>query len=307
MVWLMPQSVSVPEKTLEHWSSQYVTYRYRSKAALWWPASGEDIDLGWLPTRPGKAVQLELKTTTVAGVALHDVLVDLGQLWEYRQRPLGHQPFYAFPWPDWSGSLKTAADAERRAVTELGFARSGSGWWFADWMVLLTSAQVAAVLHHDLVAHGTRSRGTKKRLVRFDLTHSTITPMITWGSGAASPTAVSWREFWPTLEQCGRVGWPQLIRLPARITRVQRIYRPSHVTRLLQEAGNIYAAGQGDNREPLVTLEPDEDGNYRIAPAFGGDPRESRDDETDQASDGDGDGDNRLIVFLDARVLHADR
>jgi threonine dehydrogenase-like Zn-dependent dehydrogenase len=42
-----------------------------------------------LPTRPGKAVQLELKTTTVAGAGLHDVSVDLGQLWEYRQRPLG--------------------------------------------------------------------------------------------------------------------------------------------------------------------------------------------------------------------------
>lgn len=105
-----PHSVSVPEKTLEHWSSQYVTYLYRSWAALWWPARGEDIDVRLLPTRPGKAVQLELKTTTVAGLGLHDVSVDLGQLWEYRQRPLGHQPFYAFPWPTWQGNLTVAAD-----------------------------------------------------------------------------------------------------------------------------------------------------------------------------------------------------
>ena len=34
MVWLMPKSVSVPEKTLEHWSSLYIAYRYRTKAAL---------------------------------------------------------------------------------------------------------------------------------------------------------------------------------------------------------------------------------------------------------------------------------
>ena len=73
--------------------------------------------------------------------------MDLGQLWEYWQRSPGRQPFYAFPWPDWDGNLKAVAIAEGRAVTELGFSRSGPGWWFADWMVVLTAAQVAAVLH----------------------------------------------------------------------------------------------------------------------------------------------------------------
>ena len=38
--------VSVPEKTLEHWSSQYITYRFGTHAALWWPATGEDIEIG---------------------------------------------------------------------------------------------------------------------------------------------------------------------------------------------------------------------------------------------------------------------
>ena len=124
----MTRSVSVPEKTLEHWSSQYVTYRYRSKAALWWPANGEDIDVRWLPTTPGKAVQLELKTTTPAGNWLHDVWTDLGQLWEYSKLPPGHQPFYAFPWPDWDGDLEACAIAEGLAVTELAFARTKPGW-----------------------------------------------------------------------------------------------------------------------------------------------------------------------------------
>jgi len=54
-------------------------------------------------------VQLELKTTTVSGTHFHDVLVDLGQLWEYRQRRLARQPFYAFPAPDWRGQLSAAA------------------------------------------------------------------------------------------------------------------------------------------------------------------------------------------------------
>jgi hypothetical protein len=126
------RTVSVPEKTLEHWSSQYLAYRFRSKAALWWPATGQHLDVAWLPRRPGKAVQLELKTTTVAGAGLHDVSVDLGQLWEYRQRSLGRQPFYVFPRADWRGELASAAKAHGLPVTELAFRRSGPAWWFAE-------------------------------------------------------------------------------------------------------------------------------------------------------------------------------
>ena len=62
---------------------------------------------------PGKAAQLELKTTTPAGTGLADVNVDLGQLWEYSHKPLGRQPFYAFPWPDWDGNLAAVARAQQ--------------------------------------------------------------------------------------------------------------------------------------------------------------------------------------------------
>jgi hypothetical protein len=288
VVFLAPHSVSVPEKTLEHWSSQYVTYLYRSLAALWWPTRGEDIDVRLLPTRPGKAVQLELKTTTVAGVGLHDVSVDLGQLWEYRQRPLGHQPFYAFPWPNWHGNLTVAADAGGRSVTQLGFRRSGAKWWFADWMVILTAAEVAAVLHEDLMEHGKPERGKKRRLVRFDLNHSTVS----WGSGAPPPEPIGWREFWPMLEECGRDGWPQLIRLPARMADPDSYLASDFVAERLREA----ATGQWDDQD-LVTLEPDESGNYRIAPAPGDNLGGSPAGQADQIDD------HRQIVFLDARAL----
>jgi hypothetical protein len=291
MIWIMPESVSVPEKTLEHWSSQYVTYRYFSWAALWWPTRGEDIDVRWLPSRPGKTVQLELKTTTVAGAGLHDVRVDLGQLWEYCQRPLGHQPFYAFPVPDWRGSLTAAANADGRSVTELGFRRSGPGWWFADWMVLLTAAQVAGVLHKELTAHGSPKRGKRERLVRFDLSKSVGT-VITWGSGVIPPGLIGWREFWSELDQCGRDGWPQLIRLPARIIPAQGPYLGSQVVEMLREA----RTGLWDDQE-TVTLEPDENGNYQIATAPDDNPGGPPDDQTDQV------GDHRQVVFLDARAL----
>ena len=55
--------------------------------------------------------------------------VNLGQLWEYSHKPLGRQPFYAFPRPDWDGDLAAVARAQqpRKEVTELAFRRSGSG------------------------------------------------------------------------------------------------------------------------------------------------------------------------------------
>jgi hypothetical protein len=282
---------------------QYVTYRYRAQAALWWPAAGEDININGLPAKPGKAIQLEMKTTTVTGKAFQDVFVDLGQLWEYRQLPLGHQPFYVFPWPDWRGELAAVASADGRVVTELAFSRSGGRWWFADWMVVLTSGQVAAVLRSELAAHGRRTRGKKARLVRFDLRKSTTDPEITWGSAAAPPPAIRWLDFWPALEQCGEAGWPQLIRLPRRIIRSRAAILPARaVAGLLRQSADLLASGQWDAGEPLVTLEPDEDGNYRVTSALDDEFAGSRDVQTAPAAAG-GDADNRLVIFLDARAL----
>lgn len=262
------------------------------------------FDVGRLPNRPGKALQLELKATTVAGAALHDVLVDLGQLWEYhRLRSLGHQPFYAFPWPHWRGDLAEAAHAGGREVTELGFGRSGGRWWFANWMVLLTTAQVAAVLNTELMAHGKPKRGEKKgRLVRFDLSLP-LSPVVTWGSKTeVRPSIVRWRTFWPTLEQCGEPEWPQLIRLPEWIFENPGPFLPSQVTEMLRESARLLAARQWDNAGRLVTLEPDGSRNYQIAPDPVADPGMPQDDAVGEADD------NRQIVFLEARALfHASR
>lgn len=96
----MTQPVSVPEKTLEHWASLCIAYRYRSLAAQWWPVNGVDIDIQSLPAYPaypGKAVQLELKTITPAGPGLHKVNINLGQVWEYTRKLFSRQPYYAFP------------------------------------------------------------------------------------------------------------------------------------------------------------------------------------------------------------------
>jgi len=305
----MRKSVSVPEKTLEHWSSQYITYRYPSQAALWWPASGEDINVGCLPARPGKIVQLELKTTTIISPMLHDVKIDLAQLRKYLRLPLGHQPFYVFPRPDWGGTLKAEAIAKGRAVTELAFTRSGPGWWFADWMVVLTAGQVAAVLRQELAAHRSKKRGITKRLVQFTVDPGQHKTTCTWGPSkkASGPEPVGWLDFWSELRQCGRAGWPQLIRLPAwAITNVRGPYMPRQVAAMLREAAARPAA-EWDSNEQLMTLEPDADGNYQITEDPDGNLDRPGAESADEDSADEVYDDHRQIVFLDAWALRGAR
>ncbi|MEU4290021.1 hypothetical protein AB0E63_17520 [Kribbella sp. NPDC026596] len=288
-------SVSVPEKTLEHWSSLYLAYRYKSNAALWWPATGEDIDIDWLPSRPGKAVQIELKTLTMTGPDLQDVKVDLGQLWEYHHRPLSRQPFYAFPQPDWTGELAQEAQQDGVPVTELAFRRSGPAWWFAEWMVLLTTADVARALSPELTKHGSPKRGNRKRLVRYDFSHKKRRPAAAWGATGTMPpqSCIPWRQFWGALQLCGQTDWPQLIRIPRHYLSARPRHTADEMRHLLRNVANAAEFLASD----LVTLVPDSDGGFVLEQ----DDERATVRETDQTADGT--EDNRQLVFLDASVM----
>jgi hypothetical protein len=290
--------VSVPEKTLEHWSSLYLAYRYQSKASMWWPSTGADIDVRWLPARPGKAVQLELKTTVVAGAHYHDVMLNLGQLWGYSHRPLARQPFYVLPWPDWSGDLESVAIGNGVPPTEIAFSRSTDTWWFAEWMVVLTTAQVASVLRAELAAHGSASRrGASCRLVRFDMTSVPGRPIRTWGSHAKEPTCVPWRQFWTELQTCGRDGWPQLIRVPAAVVH-QDSFTRAEVAALLSRAADLFRQGERQDLE-LVTLAPSDD-----APGDSPDVFEVVEDPVgdvpEDVTEDEQEPDHRQVVFVEA-------
>lgn len=286
--------VSVPEKTLEHWASLHLTYRYRSKAALWWPVDGEDIDVQALPSRPGKAVQLELKTT-IAGATQHKVEVDIGQLWEYSQRRFAHQPYYAFPRPRWQGELRIAARAAGVHETEAAFSRVGAPWWFADWTVVLTTAQVAAVLHAELAAWNRRDRGYKATLVRFQ--HPTPRHphwRTSWGTGATHvPAATPWREFWSELEWCGRPDWPQVVQIPAMNVRGRARFRRDEVLGMLRDAADLdpFAAA---NLE-WATIGTDGDDGYEVVPP--------RDPAVPDQRPREAGASHRVAVFVDARAL----
>lgn len=279
--------VSIPEKTLEHWASIYLVYRYRSKVNLWWPTQGQDIDVQALPLRPGKAVQVELKTATpVSGGLGHEVRIDIHQLLRYRAKPLHQQPFYVFPLPPWSGDLSTAAAGWGLPPSELAFSRAGQGKWFAQWLHVLTAAEVEAVVRPLTSTSGPRH-----------VPLVTFTPPggpTVWGRGAAAPPSPTrWRDFWWTLERCGLPRWPQLIRLPKRLaTEVSKGSGLSYV-QALQEAADPDARWEPAD---LVTLGPGVNGGFKRVkiPAFQG--------EDDQDSEDESVGDNRQIVFMDADI-----
>lgn len=309
----MTQPVSVPEKTLEHWASLCIVYRYRSLAAQWWPVNGVDIDIQSLPAQPGKAVQLEFKTITAAGPGLHKVNVDLGQLWEYTQKPFARQPFYAFPWPHWDGELAAAARADRQEPTELAVQRSKAGWWFGHWMVVLTAQHVAGVLRQDLNTHGRRERGVKRCLVQFDISDSDNPA---WGdpaSPATPPEVLAWASFWSELDECGRDNWPQLIRIPSLVLdrwrkspsqdREEEFYPRHELAGMLRQSEGMLAELQGRALD-LETLEPDGTGNFRVVAdssvTFAG-SEPGDDDRTGEPED------RRQAVFINSRRLFPTR
>jgi hypothetical protein len=301
----MQRYVSVPEKTLEHWTSQYITSRFSTHAALWWPVDGQDIDIRNFPAAAGKAVQLELKTTTVTGPRRHEVLVDLVQLAEYGRRPLGRQPFYVFPWPDWCGRLEDEASASGYPVADLAFSRSGRGFWFADWMVAMTTRQVSGLLDLELKKHGSSTRRKKSSLVQFEITipepGRELRTKATWGPGKAvidpSPV-IFWTDLWAELIRCGRADWPQLIYLPTWMLGSGGPYSRNELLGLLANIPEELSAGKRPVRDiPIVTLEPDGEGSY-----FAVRPDNEASRRAGSAIGGPG-VDNRTVVFLDAGAL----
>lgn len=283
--------VSLPEKTLEHWASIYLTYRYRSHAALWWPTSGEDVHVGYLSSYVGKAVQLELKTTTLSTKGdVHTVQIDLWQLDNYLARPHHLRPFYVFPIPHWTGTLEAAASTAGQPVVEFGLRRSSSHatkpWWFASWTVAMTTDHVAAALNTQLAKY--HAGGTSKAsLVRFGL--KTGAGATTWADGKPHRT-IPWQSLWTDLDECGRPSWPQILRVPASLVRSGTPLPHADIRDLLAEARN----GDGE----LVTLGSTGEGTFELVD----EPSGYRDD----LPGGDERIDHRIAVFLGLEALQLD-
>lgn len=275
--------VTIPEKTLEHWISQYVTYRYRSHSSLWWPAFGQDIDIRSLPSRPGKAIQLEVKTASVTGANQHDIHIDLRQLRNYRRRRFERQPFYVFPRPFWRGTLERDAARRGDQVTEYAFKRSGEPQWFGNWMIVLTAEQVEATLRPLPSDQG------KRRLVRFRV--DGVGAVTSEWANTAAPAYVYFSDFWNRLNRCGQPDWPQIVRLPTGYG--DTMNTPAETLVALQTAAGDL---QGRRARELTTF--GSDGKVGFARV----PDDRQDSLADDVLTSDRQvAENRQIVFIDAQ------
>jgi hypothetical protein len=228
----MTGPVALPEKTLEHWVSQYILFRFRTNAQVWWPPYGADIEVRSLPHRPGKAFYFELKTAKITSGG-HEVKIDLKQLMAYLAQPLGRQPFYVLPLPKWPGEIEGAASAAWRGprkAPDFAFIRSGYRW-FGNWTFVVTIQEVADCLANGLSKQAATKRRLWATLVRLNIT----TGDATW-AGAKPPTPIPWRSFWNRIETCGDESWPQLfvIEREAAPTRTRVSYR--ELTAALRES-----------------------------------------------------------------------
>jgi hypothetical protein len=144
-------------------------------------------------------------------------------------------------------------------------------------MVVMTTQQVADVLRRDLNAYKRRDRGEPRCLVQFDISDPGKPE---WGDPASSvpPSEVlDWSQFWPELDKCGRDKWPQLIRVPRLIIgrwrrsrhryEEEELYPRDELVEMFRQSEQLFAEFQGRALE-LETLEPDGNGNFRVAPGY---------------------------------------
>lgn len=199
---------SVPEKTLEHWTSIYLSNRFPN-GAMWWPAFGEDI-LAELPpmaaSGPGKTLALELKTTWADGDN-HVLDIDTRQLARYLHPPFGPPlpVYYVFPVPRWTGPLTSWPGRTPAASTGMTVAppqwwrRAGGSHWFGDWLYVMSAQSLAAALPSTWRASG------RARLFTLNGAHP-VGPRPPWKNlFRRTPPAnpVRWKDFWKAVTRGG--------------------------------------------------------------------------------------------------------
>lgn len=154
-------AVSIPEKTLEHWTAIDLHHRVPS-SRQWWPVDGEDAVVELIRTaasagRGSRILLLELKTATSVGTR-HCVKIDVGQLLKYlaRRGPSGQRlpVYYVFPVPHWRGSARSSSVRPMPSLPGGGISSpadwldpsAGDPAWFGHWLYVLPAADVARAL-----------------------------------------------------------------------------------------------------------------------------------------------------------------
>lgn len=218
---------SIPEKTLEHWSSIYLANRFPN-GSLWWPASGEDV-LAELPrlaaTGPGKTLALELKTTESVNGG-HVLQIDTHQLQRYLHPPGGPPMpiYYVFPVPHWAGPLKSRQGRTPRAsggpAAPPEWWRRRVGWpWFGDWLYVMPAQVLGQVLPSNW---RTRSRTDLFSLKR----PQKVGTLPRWQNlfpQAPIHAPMHWTSFWAATTRCGPAEGVRWLTIPGRLNQPERV------------------------------------------------------------------------------------
>lgn len=173
----------------------------------------------------------------------------------------------------------------------------------------MTTRQVAGVLRQDPNDHRRRDRGVRRCLVQFDISDP---GRPVWGDPASSvpPSEVlDWSQFRPELDECGRDEWPQPIRVPRLVLgrrrksrhrdEEQELYPRDELVEMSRRSEQLLTELQGRGLE-LETLEPDGNGNLRVAPGYAGNIAGPEPGDDDRASERE---DRRQVVFISSRGL----
>lgn len=198
---------------------------------MWWPASGEDIDVALRPEAFGKRIWLELKTTEWNDAAgTHDLSIDLAQLRAYAGQ--GVPDYYVFPVPKWEGILgKAASFAWLRAISRssLAYQSKSSEKWFANWLTVVPGDQLRTALATDLLALAPNARNVSHVVAR------TRHGSLTWRtSDLTAMQTRGWLSFWDFMDGCGDNDWDAQFVVPAGGARPQSRRRLRQIIRALK-------------------------------------------------------------------------
>lgn len=275
---------SIPEKTLEHWTSIYLSNRFPN-GSFWWPAFGEDV-LVELPrlaaSGAGETFALELKTTEAVGTD-HLLSIDTLQLDRYVNPPFGPPPpvYYVFPVPHWAGPLTSRSGMTPVAPTSTTLAppawwrRRAGRPWFGDWLYVLSAQDVAEALP------GTRRSPSRTGERLFRLTPADMTgrgpnwrALLGWSSHVEP---IRWRDFWKTTRLREPRGGVQWLTLADSAGRTDRVVVTEYGEQSVWEIGSLLNLRYDQRRRRIGRIggeEIEEDGIERVmlhipAPARG--------------------------------------
>jgi hypothetical protein len=127
------------------------------------------------------------------------------------------------------------------------------------------------------------------------MTHNVSVPEKTLEHWASLCVAYRYRSlFWSELDECGRDEWPQLIRVPRLVLGRRRkarhrdeeeeLYPRHELVEMFRPSEQLLAELQGRAPE-LETLEPDGNGNFRVAPGYDDNITGSEPGDDDRASE----------------------